>query len=89
MLYEALIICILITMPNPGTISLPLGSDVSFDESFFSAELDADEVVVKLVDTAPVADVIVVPCTSFDIVGTVAVRSCTVTVSTDIAGAIC
>ena len=53
------------------------------------AELEADEVVVKLVDTAPVADVIVVPCTSFDIVGTVAVRSCTVTVSTDIAGAIC
>ena len=56
--------CILITIPNPGTISLPLGTLAATGTSFFSAELEADEVVVELADFSPVADVIVVPCTS-------------------------
>jgi hypothetical protein len=66
-------------MPKPGTISLPLGVLDATGASFFSAELETDEVVVELADVAPVADVIVVSFTSADGVAAVAVMSCTVT----------
>ena len=71
----------LITIPNPATISFPLGTLAIGDTSFFSAELDTDEVVVKLDDVPPVADVIVVPW-STDWVGAIAVISCAITGST-------
>jgi hypothetical protein len=73
----------LITTPNPGTISLPFGILVATVTSFFSAELDADKVVVELADVTPVSNIVVVPFTSVDGVVTVAVRSCAIADSTD------
>ena len=81
------------TMPKPGTISLPLGTSTPLGLSFLSVP----DVVVVLAglgaDVVPLASLFTVAIEAagvsvVDGVVTIAVRSCTVTDSTEVIGAV-